>query len=232
MRGINVLLGNDVLRRFKTLEIEYGKPKKRFGELPVSLGPSHRTDGQDHSKQRNQNPSEIDGSSGVTRRKLIEPTRRTNPGPTPGRALLPGDRPTTLILMMNLENRPVFVRKGMVLGHRTEIRTEGTEISKDDRPPTPRACMTTTEQTSKDLAFRASINQDLTEEEIDNIEPALRDNGDCFARDGDELGRCNVAEHEIHLIKNAATTRDHHDKHRGKRRRYKETWRQRCLGRK
>jgi hypothetical protein len=39
MRGIDVLLGNDVLRRFKTLEIEYGtgKPKMRFGELPVSL---------------------------------------------------------------------------------------------------------------------------------------------------------------------------------------------------
>jgi hypothetical protein len=39
MRGIDVLLGNDVLRRFKTLEIEYGtgKPKMRFGELPVNL---------------------------------------------------------------------------------------------------------------------------------------------------------------------------------------------------
>jgi hypothetical protein len=39
MRGIDVLLGNDVLRRFKTLEIEYGmgKPKMRFEELPVSL---------------------------------------------------------------------------------------------------------------------------------------------------------------------------------------------------
>jgi hypothetical protein len=39
MRGIDVLLGNDVLRRFKTLKIEYGtgKPKMRFGEPPVSL---------------------------------------------------------------------------------------------------------------------------------------------------------------------------------------------------
>ena len=39
MRRINVLLGNDVLRRRKTLEIEYrtGKPKLRLGELPVSL---------------------------------------------------------------------------------------------------------------------------------------------------------------------------------------------------
>ena len=63
--------------------------------------------------------------------------------------------------------------------------------------------MATTEQTSKDLDFRASINQDLTEEEIDDIERALRDNGDCFARDGDQLGRCNAAEHEIRLIENA-----------------------------
>ena len=91
----------------------------------------------------------------------------------------------------------------MVLGHRTEIRTEGTENSQDDRPLTPRACMTTTDKTTKDLPFRASINQDLTEERIDDIERALRDHGDCFERDGDQLGRCNVAEHEIHLIENA-----------------------------
>ena len=63
--------------------------------------------------------------------------------------------------------------------------------------------MTTTEQTTKDLNFRASINQDLTEEEIDEIDRALRDNEDCFARDGDQLGHFNVAEHEIHLIENA-----------------------------
>ncbi|XP_046639982.1 uncharacterized protein LOC124321118 [Daphnia pulicaria] len=219
MKGIDVLLGNDVLRRFKTLEIEYGtgKPKMRFGELPVSLvledphtGPTNKIIASKGIRipARSMAAVEVVQNEAVRespdgRPWLIEPTRRTNPGPTPGRALLPGDRLTTLIPMMNLENRPVFVHKGMVLGHRTEIRTEGTEISEDDRPPTPRACMTTTEQTPKDLDFRASINQDLTEEEIDDIERALRDNGDCFARDGDQLGRCNVAEHEIHLIENA-----------------------------
>nr|CAH0103898.1 unnamed protein product [Daphnia galeata] len=105
----------------------------------------------------------------------IEPTRRTNPGPTPGRALLPGDRPTTLILMMNLENRPVFVHKGMVLGHRTEIRTVGTEISEDDRPPAPRACMTTTEQTSKDLSVR--FEHHATEDDsTDQEEPTTTSN--------------------------------------------------------
>ncbi len=39
MRGIELLLGNDVLRRFKKLEIEYGmgKPKMRFGDFPIQL---------------------------------------------------------------------------------------------------------------------------------------------------------------------------------------------------
>jgi hypothetical protein len=164
MRGIDVLLGNDVLRRFKTLEIEYGtgKPKMRFGELPVNLvledprtGPTDKIIASKGIRIPARSMAAVEVVQNEAVRKspdgrpwLIEPTRRTNPGPTPGRALLPGDRPTTLILMMNLENRPVFVHKGMVLGHRTEIETEGTEISEDDRPPTPRACMTTTEQTS------------------------------------------------------------------------------------
>jgi hypothetical protein len=39
MRRINLLLRNDVFRRFKTLEIEYGtgNPKKRFGEIPERM---------------------------------------------------------------------------------------------------------------------------------------------------------------------------------------------------
>nr|CAH0105932.1 unnamed protein product [Daphnia galeata] len=154
MRGIDVLLGNDVLRRFKTIEIEYGmgKPKMRFGELPVSLvtedphtGPTDKIIASKGIRIPARSMAAVEVVQNEAVRKspdgrpwLIELTRRTNPGPTTGRALLPGDRPTTLILMMNLENRPVFVHKGMVLGHRTEIETEGTEISEDDRPPTPR----------------------------------------------------------------------------------------------
>jgi cell division septum initiation protein DivIVA len=119
MRGIDVLLGNDVLRRFKTLEIEYGtgKPKMRFGELPASL-------------------------------VLEDP----HTGPT----------------------NKIITSKGIRIPARSMAAVEVVQ----------------------------NLNQDLTEEEIDDIERALRDNGDCFARDGDQLGRCNVAEHETHLSKN------------------------------
>ncbi len=39
MRGIKLLLGNDALKRFKKVKIEYGegKPKLRFRDLPVEL---------------------------------------------------------------------------------------------------------------------------------------------------------------------------------------------------
>jgi hypothetical protein len=39
MSGIELLWGNDVLKKFKRLEIEYGegKPRLRFGDLPVGL---------------------------------------------------------------------------------------------------------------------------------------------------------------------------------------------------
>ncbi|KAK4006675.1 hypothetical protein OUZ56_011833 [Daphnia magna] len=45
VRGINLLLRNDVLGRFKKLEIVYGtgKPKMRFGELPVRMAIEDQT---------------------------------------------------------------------------------------------------------------------------------------------------------------------------------------------
>ncbi|EFX64248.1 hypothetical protein DAPPUDRAFT_118348, partial [Daphnia pulex] len=59
------------------------------------------------------------------------------------------------------------------------------------------------EEAPKDFDFKPSINQDCPEEERADIEETLRDNVDCFARDGEQLGRCNVAEHEIHLTADA-----------------------------
>ncbi|EFX65337.1 hypothetical protein DAPPUDRAFT_264836 [Daphnia pulex] len=57
---------------------------------------------------------------------MLEPTKRR--GPTPGRALMPGDRPATWILVTNLEHRPVYVHKKTVLGFRTDVTGEGTDL--------------------------------------------------------------------------------------------------------
>jgi hypothetical protein len=65
---------------------------------------------------------------------MIEPTKRR--GPTQGRALMPGDRPSTWILVTNLEHRPVYIHKKTVHGFRTEVTGEGTEINSTNETPT------------------------------------------------------------------------------------------------
>jgi predicted aspartyl protease len=126
MRGIDLLLGNDVLRQFKKLEIEYGagKPKMRFGDLPVSIIVEHKKETASKlvARKGTRIPAkswaaveveQTEASRPTTdgRPWMIEPTRKRQAGPTPGRALMPGDRQTTWILMLNMESRPVYVHK-------------------------------------------------------------------------------------------------------------------------
>ena len=219
MRGINLLLGNDVLRRFKTLEIEYGtgKPKMRFGELPVRMAIEDQTPTPTTkiiAKSRTRIPArsmaaveieqtEATGPTTDGRPWMIEPTSRTT-GPTPGRALMPGDRPTVWIMMTNLESRPAYIHKNMVLGHRTEIADIGSEINSTDETEGPRALNTELgQENTNNIDFTPSINPELPAAERKKFEETLQDNIDCFAREGERLGRCNVAEHEIHLTPNA-----------------------------
>ncbi|XP_045032964.1 uncharacterized protein LOC123474655 [Daphnia magna] len=132
---------------------------------------------------------------------MIEPATNRTPGPTPGRALMPGDRTTVWVMMTNLENRSVYIHKKMVLGHRTEVAGIGTEIDATGRANGPRTLNTELEKgTTNILDFTPSINQELPAEERKEFKETLRDNTDCFAREGERLGRCNV---EIQLTPNA-----------------------------
>ncbi|KZS00021.1 Uncharacterized protein APZ42_003869 [Daphnia magna] len=107
MRGINLLLGNDVLRRFKKLEIEYGKgkTKMRFGDLPVRMAiedqtptPATKIVAKSGARipARSMAAVEIEQTEATKptldgRPWMIEPATNRTSGPTPGRALMPGD---------------------------------------------------------------------------------------------------------------------------------------------
>ena len=138
-------MGNDVLKKFKRLEIEYGegKPSLRFGDLPVGL----LTEEQGATRKKivvsqgrripprsmaavavQQTEAVQHGQEGAswmieTERKLLEAK-----GLTTGRAILRGDRPTFHILVVNLENRPTFVHQGTVLGEIAEIEEDMVEF--------------------------------------------------------------------------------------------------------
>nr|CAH0111997.1 unnamed protein product [Daphnia galeata] len=115
MSGIELLLGNDVLKKFKRLEIEYGegKPRLRFGDLPVGL----LTEEQGATRKKivvskgrripprsmaavavQQTEAVQPGQEGAS--WMIEPERKLleAKGLTTGRAILRGDRPTFHIL--------------------------------------------------------------------------------------------------------------------------------------
>ncbi len=141
MSGIELLLGNDVLKKFKRLKIEYGegKPRLWLGDLPVGLLTEEQGATRKKivvSKGRRIPPRSIavvavqqteavqpgqEGASWMIKpeRKLLEAK-----GLTTGREILRGDRPTFHILVVNLENRPTFVHQGTVLGKRAEIEEE------------------------------------------------------------------------------------------------------------
>ncbi|KZS08318.1 Uncharacterized protein APZ42_027712 [Daphnia magna] len=134
---------------------------------------------------------------------MIEPATNRTTGPTPG-TLMPGDRPTVWDMMTNLENRSFYIHKKMVLGNRTEVAGIGREIDATGRANGLRTLNTELEKgTTNILYFTPSINQELPAEERKEFEDTLRDNTDCFAREGERLGSCNVAEHEIQLTPNA-----------------------------
>ncbi|KZS03393.1 Uncharacterized protein APZ42_033842 [Daphnia magna] len=220
MGGINLLLGNDVLRRFKKLEIEYGKgkPKMRFGDLPVRMAiedetptPATKIVAKSGARipARSMAAVEIEQIEATKPTVdgcpwMIEPATNRTSGPTPGRAQMPGDRTTVWVMKKNLENRSVYIHKKMVLGHRTEVAGIDTEIHATGRANGPRTLNTELDKgTTNILDFTPSINQELLAEERYEFEYTLRDNSDCFAREGERLGRCNVAEHEIQLTPNA-----------------------------
>ena len=221
MRGIDLLLGNDVLRQLKKLEIEYGagKPKMRFGELPVSMVVENKK--ETATKLVASNGTRIPAKSWAAvaveqteatrptvdgRPWMIEPTGKRQTGPTPGRALMPGDRQTTWVMMLNMESRPVYIHKRTVLGHRTE--TDGEEVDVDD---TEKEEVSDTWVLAADVEggrpqkfdFDAQISQELPPHDRMSFRTTLEEFDGCFAKADDQLGRCNVTEHEIHLIPNA-----------------------------
>ncbi|KZS10222.1 Uncharacterized protein APZ42_025362 [Daphnia magna] len=128
MRAINLLLGNDVLRRFKKLEIEYGKgkPKIRFSHLPVRMAIEDQTPtpaakivakSGERIPARSMAAVEIEQTEAKKptldgRPWMIQPATNRKPGPTPGRDLMPGDR-RTVVMMTNLENRTAYIHKKM-----------------------------------------------------------------------------------------------------------------------
>ncbi|KAK4013534.1 hypothetical protein OUZ56_026088 [Daphnia magna] len=190
MRWINLLLGNDVLRRFKKLEIEYrtGKSKMRFGERTVQMAnidqiQTSATKIVAKSGARIQARSmaaveieqtEATKPSLVGSPWMIEPSTNRTTGPRPGRALMPGDRPTD-----------------------TEPKGIGTEIDATGRATQPLRTLNT------ELEKGITNSRDFTPSINQKIEDTLRDNIDCFAREGERLGRCNVAEDEIQITPNA-----------------------------
>ncbi|KZS10437.1 Uncharacterized protein APZ42_025090 [Daphnia magna] len=200
--------------------IEYGtgKPKMRFGELTVRIAiedqtttPATKTVAKSGARipARSMAAVEIEQTE-ATKPTLdglpwmIEIATNRTTGPKQGRALMPGDRPTVWVMMTNLEIRSVYIHKKMVLGHRAEVVGIGTEIDSTGRANRLRTLNTELEKgTTNILDFTPSINQELPAEERKGFEDTLRDNTACFAREGEQLRRCNVAEHEIQLTPNA-----------------------------
>jgi hypothetical protein len=249
MSGIDLLLGNDVLKSFKRLEIQYGdgKPKLRFGELPVGLlAEEQELPCSDNkivvSKGRRIPPRamaavEVEQTGAVQPGPkgtawMVEPSRKLaeTKGVTAGRALMKGDGPTLRVFVVNLENRPKFIHQGTVLGVRAEVEEEAVEFEgmvepagfrrlareaegerttkEDPEEEAGRAASRAAEQSGneEELDLRQSLARvfpELGHEATENLVEDLMRFRDVFAAGNEQLGMCNVSEHEIPLTNNA-----------------------------
>jgi len=85
---------------------------------------------------------------------------------------------------------------------------DGEEVDVDDMEKEEaldnRICTTNTEKKGQhEFDFDAQINKELTPQDRKEFRAALEEFEGCFAKTDDQLGRCNVTEHEIHLTPNA-----------------------------
>lgn len=157
MKGNRLLLGNDTLKKFKRLEIQYGegRPKLWQGELPVGLlaegeqeGDGEAADKVISREGRNLPPRslvavEIEPISSVLACSvLIEPSTSLEKakGISAGRVLV--NEQLVRVLMLNPGNRTQYIRSGTVIGNAGKIEEETTRVRKKRKTGTSRAGLT------------------------------------------------------------------------------------------
>ncbi|KAI9555930.1 hypothetical protein GHT06_018467 [Daphnia sinensis] len=214
MKGIRLLLGNDTLKKFKRLEIQYGegRPKLWLGELPVGLleeGAHRVRDGASEKiimrEGRNLPPRSLVAveieplSPGLACSVLIKPSASLEKakGISAGRILVKRDEGVVRVLTLNPGNRSQHVRAGTITGNTVEIEREVVEIAEKVETERFKALADQKKKEEEDVEIESRNNRNSTPAEIEGFRGALNDFKDCFACSKEELGHYTAAEHII-----------------------------------
>ena len=183
MDGIPMLLGNDILRQFGSLEIQYGgdRPKLLLHELPVGLlgeelacGPRTLVTKSSRFLPPNSlSPVEVESPVALEHSSadwlpVPSPRLAGSHGLSTGNVILNGYSRIERVLMLNLSGQPKFIHQGTVIGNLEPVEpatkpvdqllTEGDTTAGEDPDPTPKG---------SDLVVETSGSSDLGRSQLE-----------------------------------------------------------------
>ena len=241
MTGIDLLLGNDFLKQFGKVRIDYNDPRPllTLGDLPLNaIHPHPNPTTQGIGKLVTATNLEIPAFSVIPVATvltfcppgplLLEPsaTLLASQSLSAGHALVPDN--CSFIPVANLSPHPVWIGEGVSLGTLRTCTASDSVIpmvcDQRDTLPINGVSIHPSEvaEPEEPIALlrdkvRRQINPDISADQQQQIMEVLLDYIHCFATDEEEMGKCKVAEHVI----NTGASRPVHQPP------YKSAWKER-----
>ena len=214
MDGIDLLFGNDFLKQFGRLQIDYLKASTllTLGELPLAAITAEAIDTPiAQVKITAAEGTEIPPFSVVNVATHSPPVSAAQLLFTPsmnllktkavsaGHAIVNTD--VTVVPIANLSSVAVWLHVGAVLGT-IEPYADDVVVCNFSLPTSGLADTTTPKYSPSDTALfseklKSRIGRDITTEQRDTVLQLLLNYINCFAVDDSDHGKCNVAEHDI-----------------------------------
>jgi predicted aspartyl protease len=211
MEGIDLLLGNDFLKQFGKLNIDYQDSQTLItvGELPLNLiTPQKPEPGKSVKIQTTEGlnvpafsvrqvpisqPSSLETQLFTPSRKLM-----IQKSLTVGHALLSGR--VTTVPIANMSCQDVWLDKGTTLGTSQSYTDKIFQCNLEDAGLLPSLTQEVTEAQQKFFdELEKAINSELQEDDKAQLKKMLKNHIICFASNPKDVGRCNVTEHTIQL---------------------------------
>lgn len=206
MEDIDLLLGNDFLKQFGKLHIDYQASKTLItvGDLPLNLIEPQTMDLAKSRKIQTTEGVNIPAfsirhvpivSPSGSETQLFTPSRRLilNKALTVGHALLPAQ--ATTVPIANISGQEVWLAKGSTLGTSQNYNKQVISCELDKAVPLPAVPDSTDDAQLRFCEeLEQAINTDLSEEDRMTLKDMLKHHMPCFASNSNEVGRCTVSE--------------------------------------
>ena len=215
MDGIDLILGNDFLKQYGKVQIDYRESKASitFGDQPLAAITSQPMDHQPRSVKLLTTTDVTVPSFSVANVGTVAPALQAetfcfepsgkllqNKGVSVGHALLSAK--VNFVPLANFTATSVWIPKGTTLGivskNDGEVMSCGLTTSEEDPPTMKITTWEEVEQRRKLIDdLKKQVNYGIPRDKRVKVFKILEENLECFAANATEVGRCNITEHNI-----------------------------------